>query len=286
MSWLAALLLLLVTPWIDAHAHLNDLPRQLRLMETEGIEAAVVFLGGNSDNDTVLKAAREHPGRLIPFVSVSPEKRPYAGWWKAGNLGAVVGELERRLAGGGFRGVGELCIVHFPSANFPETEYSPLHPITVAIFELLARKYPTLPVNVHCELTYSKELSQLLERFPGVKVIWAHGGYAPLFLTERMLARHPNLTIELSMRMLEGHPRSPDYWILRDPKTVWPGWLQLIERNPDRFVVGTDASNRSEEQDARKARSVALLLGGLTPATRAKVARENILRLLPSAVSR
>jgi len=284
---LVAWVLLLLTGWagaepfVDAHAHLNNLARQLRLMDAQGIEKAVVFLGGQSSNDDVLKAAQQHPARLIPFVSVSPEKRPYAAWWKAGDSAAVVGELERRLAGGGFRGVGELNIVHFPSANFPETEYSPLHPINLAIFELMARRFPNLPVMLHCEVTYVKELSELLARFPQVKVLWAHAGYAPLFLTERMLARHPNLTMELSMRTFENHPRSPDYWILRDRETVWPGWLKLIERHPQRFVVGTDSSNRSEEQDARKARSVSLLLAQLTPATRRLVARDNLLRLLP-----
>lgn len=33
--------------------------------------------------------------------------------------------------------------------------------------------------------------------------------YDPLFLTEKMLGQHPNLTIELSMRTFENHPRSP-----------------------------------------------------------------------------
>jgi predicted TIM-barrel fold metal-dependent hydrolase len=45
-----------------------------------------------------------------------------------------------------------------------------------------------------------RELSALLERFPDVAVIWAHGGYTPLFVARRMLERHPNLTYELSAR--------------------------------------------------------------------------------------
>ncbi len=272
------LVLALLLGFVDAHAHLNDVGRELQLMDAQGIEQAVVFLGGNSTNEEVLAAARAHPTRFIPFASVSPEKRQYARWWKAGDSAAVVAELERLLSQGDFRGVGEMCIVHFPGTGFPETEYSPLHPVTVAVMEVVARR--SLPISFHCELTYVKEFSALLERFPQVKVIWAHGGYAPLFLTERMLERHPNLTVELSMRMVEGHPRSPDYWILRDPQTVWPAWLALLERHPDRFVVGTDSSNRNEETDARRARSVSLLLEQLTPATREKVARGNILRLV------
>lgn len=36
--------------------------------------------------------------------------------------------------------------------------------------------------------------------FPGVAVIWAHGGYTGLAEARRMLARHPNLHYELSAR--------------------------------------------------------------------------------------
>lgn len=35
------------------------------------------------------------------------------------------------------------------------------------------------------------------------------------------------------------HPRSPDYTILRDGSHVWPEWLQLIESQPHRFLMGT-----------------------------------------------
>jgi predicted TIM-barrel fold metal-dependent hydrolase len=70
------------------------------------------------------------------------------------------------------------------------------------------------------ESTRMAELSQLLERFPDVPVIWAHGGYTPLFLARRMLDRHPNLYYELSARTWPRHPRSPDYTILRDGAAV------------------------------------------------------------------
>ena len=79
----------------------------------------------------------------------------------------------------------------------------------------LARRY-RVPVLLHIEWTRMRELSALLEQFPDVAVIWAHGGYTPLFIARRMLERHPNLTYELSARTWAEHPRSPDYTILRD----------------------------------------------------------------------
>jgi hypothetical protein len=82
-----------------------------------------------------------------------------------------------------------------------------------------------------------RELERLLSDFPDVVVIWAHGGYAPVFLAERLLERHPNLLYELSARTWPEHPRSADYTILRDGALVWPQWLGLFERMPERFVV-------------------------------------------------
>ena len=49
---------------------------------------------------------------------------------------------------------------------------------------------------------------------------------------------------------------------------------------PDRFVVGTDASQRRAENEAMKFASVQSFLRQLGPATREKVARANLLKLL------
>jgi predicted TIM-barrel fold metal-dependent hydrolase len=266
--------------FIDAHVHLNDLTVQMSLMNSANIDSAVIFTGGDSNNDDILSAATLHPGRLIPFVSVSPEKTPFAGWWRAGDGDAIIQELDARLASGKYKGVGEMSIVHFPSAGFGETEYSPLDPINLRIMDLLAQKYSAIPIMFHCEITYIKEFSKLLDLYPEVKVIWAHGGYAPAYLTARMLQKHRNLTVELSMRTFERHPRSADYWIMENKDEVWGQWLRLIEQYSGQIIVGTDASNRNADIDQKKADSVRLLLSQLTDITRAKVAKENLSQIL------
>lgn len=262
----------------DAHVHLNRLEPLLSGMASAGIGRAVVFWGHRTDNQDVLDAAARHPCSLIPFLSVSPERTdPYGTWWRD-NDPRLLAYLTRELSRGVYRGIGELSIVHFPSRGFPETAYSPLHPLMTGIMGL-ARRF-RLPVMLHCEMTHARELDQLLARHPDVTVIWAHGGYAPLYWTERMLAAHARLVIELSMRMLHGHPRSPDYWILEGERRVWPQWLDLIEKHPDRFIVGSDATQRDAEVDAERVASVEVLLAQLSPATRAKVATQNLATLV------
>jgi len=267
-------------PFIDAHAHLNDEAMQLDLMARYGAERAVVFWGRHSENESIADAARRHPGKFIAFASISPERRFYRGAWDA-NDPAVLGTLDHLLSTGRFQGIGEISAVHFPSPGLPEADYDPSGPIMDGIMQL-ARKY-RVPVLVHVESTRMRELSALLAKHPEVPLIWAHGGYTPLFIARRMLEQHPNLYYELSARTWPLHPRSPDYTILKDGANVWPQWLELIEALPGRFIVGTDASHRSAQSDTMKFESVQAFLRQLSPATRQRVARANLLGLIGPA---
>lgn len=264
-------------PFIDAHVHLNDEGMQVALMDRFGVSRAVAFWGRNSDNETIAAAAERNPGRFIPFVSISPERRAYRKSWD-GQDSNVLATLDQLLSTGRFKGIGEISAAHFPSPGFPEADYDPSGPIMRGVLDL-ARKH-AVPVMVHVEITRMRELSLLLDAYPDVPVIWAHGGYTPLFLARRMLERHPNLHYELSARTWPRHPRSPDYTILQDGKSVWPEWLALIEAKPERFLIGTDASQRSLNSDAMKFASVQSFLLQLSPATRERVASQNLLRLV------
>jgi predicted TIM-barrel fold metal-dependent hydrolase len=264
-------------PFIDAHVHLNDEAMQLELMRRHGVERAIVFWGGRSDNESVAQSARRHPDLFIPFVTVSPERPAYRALWQRDDP-ALLATLDALLASGRFHGIGEISAVHFPSPGFAEADFDPAGPTMAGILALAQRH--RVPVLLHVEWTRLRELSALLERFPEVAVIWAHGGYTPLFVARRMLERHPNLTYELSARTWPSHPRSPDYTILRDGRAVWPEWLALIEAMPERFVVGTDASHRSADSEAMKHASVQAFLRQLSPATRERVARANLLKLV------
>lgn len=266
-----------MVPFVDAHVHLNDEPMQLEMMQRFGTTRAVIFWGRRSDNASIADAATRHPDRFIAFASISPERTAYRKAWDAQDA-ALLTTLDDLLASGRFKGIGEISGVHFPSPGFGETDYDPTGPMMTGILTL-ARKH-RVPVMVHVESTRMKELSSVLDTFSDVSVIWAHGGYTPLFIARRMLERHPNLYYELSARTWPRHPRSPDYTILRDGTAVWPEWLALIESKADRFIVGTDASHRSRESEIMKFESVQAFLRQLSPATRDRVARTNLLKLV------
>ncbi len=264
-------------PFVDAHVHMNRQLALLQLMNQTQVDQAVVFWGRHSNNEALAQAARTHPGRLLPFISISPERRRYRDFWLRDDT-ALLAELEASLKTGIFKGIGEISVVHFPSRGFPEADFDPMGKLMTGIMKL-AGKYH-LPVNIHCEITRLRELSQLLHAFPTVSVIWAHGGYTPYFLARRMIEEHPNLTYELSARTYLRHPRSPDYTVFRNATEVWPRWLELIETHPTRFIIGSDGSQRRLQHDEAKIARVRLLLSQLTSETRDLVARGNILRLI------
>lgn len=263
--------------FVDAHVHLNDVDMARSVMGELGVRKAIVFWGRDSSNASIREAANADPGTFVPFYSVSPERDAYRESWDAGDT-TLLGRVDTALGSGQFVGIGELSVTHFAGHGFPEAEYGPLHPLSVGLFEL-AKKHG-VPVTIHCEVTAIESLVTLLRRFESVPVLWAHGGYTPYAVAKRMLAEHPNLTYELSARTWRHHPRSPEYTIYRDQDAVWPQWLQLIEDNPERFVVGTDAALHSIDNARAKIGGVQRLLEQLTPATRARVASGNIERLL------
>ena len=262
-------------PFIDAHVHLNDVAVQLTLMQDQNVGRAIVFWGRSSSNASVLDATRAHPGRFIPFVSVSPERAAYRDRWTRNDT-ALLAELDRELRTGHYRGIGEISVVHFPGEGFPEADFDPMGPSMRGIMTLAADY--RVPVMIHCEITGLGAFAKLIRDFPTVTVIWAHGGYTPYFLAARMLDAHPNLIYELSARTWAEHPRSPDYTIFRNETDAWPRWLELIERYPQRFIIGTDAAQRGNDRE--KVNRVRLLLAQLTPATRSLVATGNIDRIL------
>lgn len=262
-------------PFTDAHVHLNDAAVQLSLMQDRSVGRAIVFWGRASSNASILDAARAHPDRFIPFVSVSPERATYRELWTRNDT-ALLAQLDRELRTGRYAGIGEISVVHFPGDGFPEADFDPAGPMMRGIMTLAERH--RVPVMIHCEITRLDAFSRLVRDFPAVTVIWAHGGYTPYFLAARMLDTHPNLIYELSARTWAEHPRSPDYTILRNETTVWPRWLALIERHPQRFIIGTDAAQRGNDRE--KVSRVRLLLAQLTPPTRALVATGNLDRIL------
>jgi hypothetical protein len=166
----------------------------------------------------------------------------------------------------GAKGFGELTILHLSASSSHPFIQSPAdHRLFYALFEVAAQR--DVPVDIHLEVVSEdmptppsflansdnnpEELQanlpafkKLLGDFPEVKVVWTHVGWdntgdMTLTLLEELLLEYPNLY--LSLKVMEELGRQSDAnrpvdleGNLRQP------WIDLIQLNPDRFIIGGD----------------------------------------------
>lgn len=150
-----------------------------------------------------------------------------------------------------------------------------------------------LPVVLHSNITskrerhplYEEELTDALRQYPKVNFIWAHAGTSQAIhrqqghleflysLVAQLLADYPNLYIDLSWTML-------DEYLLTEKGNPDPEWVSLVEKYPDRFILGSDVVGKFDSQP-RIMNDFETFLQALPEPIANKVASQNILDLLP-----
>jgi predicted TIM-barrel fold metal-dependent hydrolase len=96
-------------------------------------------------------------------------------------------------------------------------------------------------------------------------------------MLEPLLARHPNLVVDLSGMHFQ---RTPALATEKGP--LDPAWKALIEKHRDRFVIGIDVWAARLFEPAMLDRLMTWtrrILGELTPETAERVASRNAVRL-------
>ena len=229
----------------------------------------------------VLALPTEQQRRLRPLISgFNPVDRN------------AVAHIERMLEWypGLWRGIGEVLTRHDTLSHLLEGEVPRAnHPALVPVYRLAAER--NLPVLLHSNIasvrrsktmTYLHELTETLDAHPDTRFIWAHAGVSANMerrwhiddlhqRVEVLLQQYDNLSILLSWTLASHYLRQPD-------GRIDPDWLALIERYPQRFILGSDLVGRFGKLE-KALEPARLLLQNLTPPSRAKVARDNALEL-------
>lgn len=159
------------------------------------------------------------------------------------------------------------------------------------IYDLAAAK--GLPVLVHHNVTaqntekvlYLDELKRALAYNRNCNIIWAHVGISRRVeikgltqIADALLRENKNLWVDISWVVY-------DYYFLNQfPTHYFDGdslddWVALIERHPDRFLLGTDKVGHWSTYPAEAVKYYTLL-DKLRPATVDKICRENALALI------
>ncbi|WP_176720634.1 amidohydrolase family protein, partial [Pseudomonas sp. BIOMIG1BD] len=152
-----------------------------------------------------------------------------------------------------------------------------------------------LPVMLHSNITskrernplYLAEIEEPLSEHPQTRFIWAHAGTSAeihrhqerlaflLPTLERLLQAYPNLYIDLSWSLLTPY-------LMDEQGMPSQEWLQLVQRFPERFMLGSDGVGRFDKL-GQELRSFDGFLDALPVEVARKVARDNFLAILPDS---
>lgn len=206
----------------------------------------------------------------------------------------AVAHIERMLEmhPGLWQGIGEVFTRHddltaLTSGDTPRANNEAM----TRIYHLAAEQ--DLPVLIHSNITskrernplYLAEIEEPLRNHPHTRFIWAHAGSSLeihrhqtrmdflLPTLERLLDAYPNLYIDLSWSVLE------PYLLDGKGKPV-AEWLALVERFPERFMLGSDVVGRFGSL-GEQMHGFDPFLDALPEAVARKVARDNFLAVLP-----
>jgi hypothetical protein len=305
-------------PWVDAHLHLVDFFQEgenpealiealdqagvshaqlsgvplLKLWHTDAPQRPRYYLGDESSlyyysatDALVAEAVRSLPDaqreRLFPFIS---------GFNPTDMNAADHVQRMLDLYPGLWRGIGEILARHDDLTAMTEGEVSRAdHPALMKVYRLAAKR--DLPVLLHSNITskrereplYIGELEAAVKANPKTRFIWAHAGTSLSlhryqgrldFLhgeLERLLATYDNLWIDLSWALV-------DDYLLPQGKPDRE-WLALVERHPDRFMVGSDQLGSFDTLE-KNLRSFVPFLDALPRAVAERVAGGNFLALM------
>jgi hypothetical protein len=227
-------------PLADIHTHYKwsqqevTTPQQvLDTLRDNGIALAVVI---GTPAETALEISALDPARILPVWS------PYrigGDWSRWAFDGTVPARARQALATGRYYGIGELHLI----GGFVPDWRSPV----ISELIMLGIEHD-VPLLLHTEFSRNTYLLELCRAHPRLKILWAHAGaiLAPASVEEVMQAC-PNVSAELSARDPWRFVNNP---VAAEDGALLPEWRALVERYPERFLVGSDPVWPVEQLDS------------------------------------
>jgi predicted TIM-barrel fold metal-dependent hydrolase len=256
-------------PLIDAHSHLPNstaIDAYVAAMKRHNVTKVVLLgVGGLQKDDTtwLTAASKKYPDRVIAGL---PLPDPTSE--------AAASQLEVQLERGRPRAIGE---VHMRQVGRRLIDRDPNNPVFGRILE--AAGTFGVPIVIHYELTDAAEtaLDRALAAHRKATVVLAHGGEGPPGRLDRLLMRNANLHVDLSGMHFQRTPA-----LASETGPLDPGWKALIEKMPDRFLIGVDVWAARLFEPAMLDRLFAWtrrILGELRPDVAERVAHRNAAKL-------
>ena len=256
-------------PLIDAHSHVPNasaINAYVAAMRRHNVSKVLLLgVGGVQKDDAqwIAAAAKSYPEHVVPGLPVPDPTR-----------GDAAGTLDVELARTKARALGE---VHLRQIS-RKIDRDPNDSHFLDILKLAGER--GVPVVIHYEMAMpsaAARLEKALGARPEATVVLAHGGEAKPADLEKVLARNANLMVDLSGMHFQ---RTPSLATETGPMDA--RWKALIEKMPERFIMGVDVWAPRLFEPAmldRLMRWTRRVLGELSPATAERVAWKNAAKL-------
>lgn len=260
----------------DAHAHVveNANPDYIvSEMDRANVDMIIIMRKEDdvSDED-VLAYSRQHPGRIVPVIGLQA-----IGW--RDHRPVFLRKVRTKVESGQYRWMGEASLRGQVNGQLIA---APDSPMVHELLELSAQH--RFPVTIHHNAFDAREVQSFVDtlaKHPKAIVVWAHWcGLGDPVKVRPWLEQLPNLHCDLGW-LHQDQSAFPNPLVDGNGQFV-PGWKDLIEDYPDRFLAAINASEAEDfkKQYQMRVEKVRQALGGLAPATARKLATENLHRLL------
>ncbi|QXH34294.1 amidohydrolase family protein [Pseudomonas muyukensis] len=307
----------------DAHLHYVDffqetegMPALLKAMDEAGVEQSMIsgipvakkwhedepkrprYYAGDDADAYWYSATDLYVAAALEKLPAEQRRRfhPFLSGFNPVDKNAV-SHIERMLElyPGLWQGIGEVFTRHddltaLTSGDTPRANNEAM----TRIYHLAAER--DLPVLLHSNITskrernplYLAEIEEPLRNHPHTRFIWAHAGSSLeihrhqeqmdflLPVLSRLLEDYPNLYVDLSWSVLEPY-------LLDGEGVPRKAWVELVERFPSRFMLGSDLVGRFASL-GEQLHGFDPFLDALPAAVAEQVSRRNFLDLLPKNV--
>jgi predicted TIM-barrel fold metal-dependent hydrolase len=251
-------------PIVDAHSHVPNgtaIDAYVAAMKRHNVVKVILLgVGGVQKDDAgwIAAAVRKYPDRVVAGQPVPDPTSSQAAT-----------RLDAELAKSRARAAGE---VHVRQVS-RTIDRNPSDPAFVKVLEVAARH--KVPVVVHQELDdkATAGLEAALKAVPAATIVLAHAGSATPAVLEGLLTRHANLVVDLSGMHFQRTPA-----LATEKGSLDPAWKALIDKRPDRFVIGIDVWAARLFEPAMLDRLMTWtrrILGELSPEAAERVAHRN-----------
>jgi len=217
-------------PVADVHVHYKwsqtevTTPQQaVEAMQRNGVVLAVVF---GTPPELVLDVKATEDLRIVHFFQ--PYLHPFLkpSWFLNKHAPVAVREA---LASGLYKGVGE---IHISDGIGPRMDNVNFNSILQIAAEFDA------PVNLHTNSSSPLYMQRICTKHTKTRFIWAHAGGLQAADVGELLSACDNVWVEFSAR---DHLKSVGGIPVADMDgNLAEGWLAVMKRYPDKFMVGSD----------------------------------------------